>query len=194
MIKIVQSTSKLIVITGLPATGKTWLATEISKSCNIPLFTKDELKIDLLEKLGTNDRSWDIKVGIAAVSLQMKLAHQVLSKQIPVILESNYKQEFDAPLLLELIARSSSDCLQFVCGAEGTVLIQRYKNRAHSDRNRSVLNEVNFNNIEEWRPKLIKGFDDPLELPGNTIRVDTTDFSKVDLEYIKASVRDFLST
>jgi hypothetical protein len=47
----------------------------------------------MLRQLGVRDRAWDIQIGIAAVRLKMQMATEVLRQGIPVILESNYKQE-----------------------------------------------------------------------------------------------------
>lgn len=183
---------KLIIVTGLPATGKTWLAKELSNSFHIPLFSKDPLKISLLELLGTVDRAWDRKIGIAAVHQQILFARELLLKNIPVILESNFKQEFDASLLMILVNELKVDCLQIVCGAQGEVLLQRYTERLKMDASRRVLGEMEFNNVAEWTPQLLKGFDDPLNIPGKVITVDTTDFSKVNLNEIKMKMEAFL--
>lgn len=183
---------KLIIVTGLPATGKTWLATELSQAFHIPLIAKDPLKISILEFLGTADRAWDRKIGIAAIHQQILFARELLSKNIPVILESNFKQEFDASLLMFLVNELKVDCLQIVCGAQGEVLVQRFSERMKMDASRKALGEKEFNNTEEWTPMLLKGFDDPLNIPGKVLTVDTTDFSKVNLNEIKRNMETFL--
>lgn len=181
---------KLIIVTGLAATGKSWLATEISNSLKVPLFSKDPIKIELLAQLGVRDRAWDIQIGIAAVKQQMCLAIELLGKNVPVILESNYKQEYDAPLLMDVIERTSCECIQIVCGTHGDVLVERYIKRTLSGERPKELNEIG--NIEEFRQKLQKGYDEPLSLPGEVISVDTTDFARVDLKSILTKVSDFL--
>ena len=182
---------KLLVVTGLPASGKTWLVTEISKALNVPLFTKDQIKIELLESLGKKDRAWDRQIGIAAVRLQFKLAENLLTKNCSAILESNFKEEFDAPAIRDLIEKTASDCMQIVCGAKGEILIERFSNR-ESSAERSTLQFAT--NVDEWKPKLKKGFDEPLRLPGKVFSVDTTDFSNLDLSSILSAVNEFLSS
>ena len=182
---------KLIVVTGLPATGKTWLASEIAKALNVPLFTKDQIKIELLENLGKKDREWDRQIGIAAVRLQMKLAENLLSRNCSVILESNFKEEFDAPQIRDLLEKTASNCMQIVCGAQGDVLVERFSKR-ESSTERSPLQFAT--NVDEWKPKLKKGFDEPMRLPGKIVSVDTTDFSKVDTSSILDAVGEFLSS
>jgi len=186
----VKCKPKLLVVTGLPASGKTWLAIEISKALNVPLFTKDQIKIELLESLGKKDRAWDRQIGIAAVRLQIKLAENLLTKNCPAILESNFKEEFDAPLIRGLLEKTASDCMQIVCGAMGEVLIERFSRR-ESSAGRSPLQFAT--NVDEWKPRLKKGFDEPLRLPGKVFSADTTDFSKVVLSSILSAVNDFLS-
>jgi predicted kinase len=187
----VKCKPRLIVVTGLPASGKTWLATKISQALNVPLFTKDQIKIELLESLGKKDRDWDRQVGMAAVRLQIRLAENLLTKTCPVLLESNFKEEFDARLIRDLLERTTSGCLQIVCGANGDVLIERFSQR-ESSAERSPLQFAT--NIDEWKPRLKKGFDDPMQLPGKIISVDTTDFSKVDMPAILDAASEFLSS
>lgn len=183
---------KLIIVTGLPATGKSWLATKIAENLKVPLFSKDPIKVSLHSQLGVRDRAWDIQIGISAVNLQMQLAKELLHKNIPVLLESNYKQEYDAPLLMEVIEKTLCDCLQIVCGANGEILIDRYIKRTLSGERPKELNEIK--NIEEFRIKLQKGYDEPLAIPSEIISVDTTDFEKIPLNEILASASKFLST
>jgi predicted kinase len=182
---------KLIVITGLPATGKTSLAKEISKSLSVPLLTKDEIKIGLLEQFGKKDRAWDRQVGTAAVHLLMKIGEALLISKSAVILESNFKEEFDAPLLRDLMEKTNSDCLQLVCGADGEVLLSRFIEREKS----SARSPFHFTtSIDEFSSTLELGFEEPMRLPGDLITVDTTDFKKVDLRGILARLKVFLES
>ena len=182
---------KLLIVTGLPASGKTWIASEISKALDVPLFTKDQIKIELLESLGKKDRNWDRQLGMAAVRLQVRLAENLLIRNCSVILESNFKNEFDGPLLKDLLEKTASECMQIVCGAEAGVLIERFSRREGSAE-RSPLQFAT--NIDEWKPKLKKGFDEPLQLPGKAIPVDTTDFSRVDMPFILRTIEEFLTS
>ena len=179
---------KLLVITGLPATGKTTLAKTLSEKLSIPLSTKDQFKICLLQHLGKKDRAWDIKLGIAAVDLQILMANSLLKTKTPVILESNFKQEYDAPKIKALIQSTKCECLQLVCGAEGERLFKRYAKRAALDNSRDLLTQ----DLDEWKRKLQKGFEGPLELPGDFLSIDTTDFAKVDYEKITKQALKFL--
>lgn len=165
------------------------MATEISNAVSVPLFTKDEIKIEILKKFGKKDRAWDVQVGIMAVQFQIQVAENLLAKNQCVILESNYKEEFDAPLLRHLLEKTSAKCLQIVCGAEGSVLIERFRQRETTPERDALYFPTN---VEEFIPKLKKGFNDPLRLPGKVISVDTTDFFRVELASIIDSVRDFL--
>ncbi|MCF8058644.1 MAG: ATP-binding protein [Bacteriovoracaceae bacterium] len=46
---------KLIIVIGLPASGKTTLAKKLSEKFKVPLITKDQLKICLIDKLTKKD-------------------------------------------------------------------------------------------------------------------------------------------
>lgn len=181
---------KLIIITGLPASGKSTLAAYVSAKLNIPLITKDQLKICLLEQLGKKDRSWDIKIGISATRLQMIIAESLLKADISLILESNFKNEYDTPLIAKLIQETSANCFQIICGAQGDILYQRYCDRESSDKSRELLSQ----DLEEWKIKLQKGFDEPLDLPGAHINIDTSDVSKIDHSFILKEIQNFFLT
>jgi hypothetical protein len=107
---------------------------------------------------------------------------------MPVILESNFREEYDAPLLRRLVEKTGSKCLQINCGADGEILIQRFKDR-ESKPERSYFHFPG--NIDEFAAVLKKGFDPPLSLPGEVLTIDTSDFEKVDLKAIAYSVKNF---
>jgi predicted kinase len=182
---------KMILVTGLPASGKSWLANELSKALRTPQITKDGLKVAMLKELGVRDRAWDVQIGTAAIKIQMQLAIEFLQKGIPIILESNFKQEFDAPLILEVIKKTSCDCLQIVCSANGDVLVDRYVKRTSSSDRPKELNAVA--DIEIYGPILKKGYE-PLKLPGQLMTVDTNNFEEVDLSTLTSSIAKFLNS
>ena len=51
-----------IILTGLPASGKTTLGRELASSLNLPIFDKDDYTEALYDKLGTGDRAYRQKL------------------------------------------------------------------------------------------------------------------------------------
>lgn len=87
---------KLIIITGLPGSGKTSLALALQGKLNLPLISKDAIKETLFDELGYSDREWSKKIGKATFSLMDKQINDLLSHGISLIVEANFKPEFDS--------------------------------------------------------------------------------------------------
>jgi cytidylate kinase len=60
----------LILLTGLPGSGKTTLAGKLASGLNLPLIAKDHFKEILFDTMGIGDRAWSRKIGQAAIALQ----------------------------------------------------------------------------------------------------------------------------
>jgi tRNA A37 N6-isopentenylltransferase MiaA len=48
----------LVVVTGMPAAGKTTLAHNLSRRLSLPLIERDRIKVRFYETLGTGDVKW----------------------------------------------------------------------------------------------------------------------------------------
>ena len=59
----------LILVTGLPAAGKTMIARRLSEILNLPLIAKDDIKERLFNGLGMSTREWSQKLGGLAFDL-----------------------------------------------------------------------------------------------------------------------------
>ena len=68
-----QSPPLLVIVTGLPCTGKTVLAHRLAHDIHIPIIAKDDLKESLFDSLGWSDRDWSIKLGRATIQLLYQL-------------------------------------------------------------------------------------------------------------------------
>jgi predicted kinase len=55
----------VVVATGIPASGKTTLATALSAQLEWPLISKDVVKEALFDALGTGDLQWSQRLGRA---------------------------------------------------------------------------------------------------------------------------------
>jgi predicted kinase len=55
----------IVVVCGPPASGKTTLARAIADDLRLPLLSKDAVKEVLFDALGSGDRAWSLRVGLA---------------------------------------------------------------------------------------------------------------------------------
>ena len=66
-----MSTPLLVVVTGMPSSGKTTVAEAVARLLRLPLIAKDEIKESLFETLGWGERAWSMKLGGASYEVLM---------------------------------------------------------------------------------------------------------------------------
>jgi predicted kinase len=177
----------LIIITGLPCTGKTTLGRRIASEFHMPFLNKDSIKELLFDSLGWSDREWSKKLGLASYVLLYYFLDIQLKAGISIIVESNFHPTFDIEKFLALLEKYDFQPLQIMCQTEGTILFQRFKVRAESgERHPGHVDALSY---EEFKAVLLRGKLDPLALGGTVIEVDTTDFSKSNYEGLYEAIR-----
>ncbi|HZU66096.1 MAG TPA: ATP-binding protein [Ktedonobacteraceae bacterium] len=177
----------LIIISGPPGTGKTTLGKRLAKELSLPFIHKDGIKELLFDKLGWSDRAWSKKLGMATYALLFYFLETQLSAGRSCIVESNFHADFDTERFLNLKAKYDFEPLQIHCVASGEVLFQRFKDRAASSERHP--GHVETANLEEFKPVLLRGRDEVMNLGGTVIELDTTDFATVDYEGLVKRVR-----
>jgi len=172
-------TTRLILITGLPCTGKTFIGKQIAERFSLPYLYKDGIKERLFDTLGWSDRAWSKKLGAAAYSLLFYFAEALLQAGQPFILESNFSAD-SASTLRALQEQYGFLAVEIQCVADGAVLVERFRQRWESGVRHP--GHVDPETYDELRATLLQGRLPRLELEGEYIEVDTTDFEKVDME------------
>jgi predicted kinase len=168
----------IILVTGLPCTGKTTLARRLAARLNLPLFTKDLVKETLFDTLGWSDRDWSKQLGVASTAILFRTIEAELAAGRSCIAESNFHPELDLARLEELRARHTFTVAQVLCVADGPTLLARYRARAaNQERHPGHRDDLL---VEELVPHLLQGRLAPLTVDGVLIEVDTTDLSAVD--------------
>lgn len=186
-----MKTPTLLIITGLPGTGKTTFAKELAKSLKLPLITKDSLKEIIFDTLGWSDRAWSKKVGVASYSLMDYLVESQLAAGKDLIVESNFKPEFDNAKFQAWQENYGFSAVQILFEANGEILYERFKARALSGERHP--GHVDGQNHEEFRESLLTGKIEPLAIKGSVITVDTSDYSLVDTAGLVGQVKEALN-
>ena len=179
----------LILISGAPGAGKTFLARRLAKALPVVVLEKDVIKETLFDAVGEGDRELSKKLGGATFALLKMLVESHLEAGQSVVVESTFQPEYDAPWLDRLKERCDIDVLELHCHTAPDTALSRYAQRIDSDhRHPGHLAGMSRDaHVEELRDR----FDSygPLTAGDDLIRIDTTDFSTVDYAAIVERVR-----
>lgn len=188
-----------ILVTGIPAAGKSTIAEVLSEKLGIPVVSKDTIKELLFDNVGFQSREEKVNLGIASMEIMYYIAGQFMKVRQPFILENNFEYSSERGIK-HLLEKFQYPVLTITLTGDYKVVYQRFLEReGSSDRHRGhVVNdcypEKKESNPEEQKATAIsyenyvygikqRGFDAFL-VDGKQMKVDTTDFSKVDLEKI----------
>ena len=129
-----MSVPRFLLITGLPATGKTTLARTVASRYSAALIEKDCVKEPLLDSIGAADAAASRALSNASFAVLFALAHVQLSCRVSLVLEGNFRpREHGVPLRRLLSTASAATgvrCAQVLCLADETVRRQRLAERA----------------------------------------------------------------
>ena len=88
-----------ILITGIPASGKSTLAAALSDHLRLPMLSKDSIKELLFDDIGFSSRAEKVALGVAAQNMLYYAARQLLRTGTPFILENNFESSSRESLL-----------------------------------------------------------------------------------------------
>ncbi len=166
----------VVVVTGPPAAGKTTIAGELAARLRLPLVAKDTIKEALFDGLGTGDLAWSQRLGEATYLTMLALAEEFVGLGSGLVLEANFIRGRGARL-----AQLPARFFQVHCSAPLDVLTERYAGR------RRHPGHVDSVRLEALREAVETGRHDPLDLPGETINLDTS--RPVDLAELEQRLR-----
>ncbi|HKT71554.1 MAG TPA: AAA family ATPase [Steroidobacteraceae bacterium] len=124
--------TRLLIVTGLPATGKTTVAAMLAGRYGCALLAKDTIKESLLDTLSHGDVAWSRKLSDAAYAVTFSLARTFLASAVSVIVEGNFRAEHAAPLE-RLVSSSLPDLRvgQILCAVDEEQRLARLRARTH---------------------------------------------------------------
>jgi predicted kinase len=179
--------SKLIVIGGSLATGKSTIAKFLENQTNIKRIAMDDIKERLFDIGGYRDREWSKQIGHVAWPIFQQLVELHLEHNEDVIAEATFLHPNDADWILEIAKRHNADIFQIWMTADPAIARERFIHRANNERHPGHCDALEHV-IEEFDKRFFCKTFDPLSLKGKILVVDTTCFEKVD----KESIIDFL--
>jgi predicted kinase len=157
----------VILVTGPPAAGKTTIARELASRLRLPLIAKDTIKEAIFDGLGAGDLARSRLLGQATYLALLAVAEESVAAGASLVLEANFARGSEVE---QRLAALPARFVQVHCTAPLGVLVERYRNRR-----RRHPGHVDAERIDALREAVESGRHDPLDVPGDTIRVDTTE-------------------
>ncbi len=157
--------SQLIIICGMPGSGKTTLAQALSKELNIACLHKDVLKESLYMLLNMKSYEDSQKSSHLSMSLILELAERMVANKIDIMLEAPFMIEEDYVIFQKWVDEHKVNIINIICTISDEEKIKRFDTRprhpAHHDHERDM--SVYSNEKEIVYEKL----------PGKKIKIET---------------------
>lgn len=172
--------SKLIIVCGLPGSGKTTFATALSQKTGIVCLHKDAIKEQLFDSFGMSTLEDNKRIGKPSVDVMLHLAAQQIENGVDVMIEAPFNFPEDYAIFTAWAARYNVQLYSVICHVDVAERKRRCETRprhaAHCDaaRMRDFFPQTEY---------------DYAAVPGKHIRINT-DQSVADLvERVVAEIR-----
>ncbi len=118
----------LIIVAGMPATGKSTLAKALQKEFGYPILEKDGIKEELFDTIGFESYAEKRRLDIAANAVLLKVMEEMMKADASVIIDNNFDPA-SAGRLAGCIERYHPACVTVFMNGDTQVLYERYAAR-----------------------------------------------------------------
>lgn len=158
----------LIIITGLPAAGKTTLATALGAQLHLPVVSKDDYKQVLLDLMPEDERLIrNSEAGKASYFVMLKVAEVLLTAEQSLIMETHFYRGISELNIIPVADRYQARVLQIFCDAGIEELKRRHAARVAAQ----TRPYIDHPNIHDQLPEHANW--EPLDLMAPLLRVNT---------------------
>jgi predicted kinase len=181
----------IIIIWGLPCTGKTTLGQWLAKELGLPFVHKDGIKESLFESLGWGERAWSRQLSRASNELLYYFAETQLAVGRSLVIESNFDPKFATSKFRALKERHAVEFFQVHCQATPEILFQRHESRVASGKRHPGHHTFS---LDEFKAIILSSTPQVMDIGGPVVELDTADFGRVDYAGLLEAVRSAIQT
>jgi predicted kinase len=165
----------VIIVNGLPGTGKTTLARRLAADVRLPVFSRDSIYETLYDALDCHSNGLPPLLGTATFTLLYSVASSMIAAGQSVIIEGFFgRPDLRTAEFLQLQRRYDFEPFQILCKADGALLLKRFLARVGTGERHVGHRDRDLEWIEQNKAQLLQGDLPPLALGGQLVEVDTT--------------------
>ncbi|KQX65904.1 MULTISPECIES: AAA family ATPase [unclassified Paenibacillus] len=180
----------LIIVNGLPGTGKTTLAKRLAAEMRFPLFSRDGIYETLFDALDCQNNGCPPLIGPSTFTLLYAYANSLLKVGQSLVIEGFFgRPELRSAEFLQLKLTSDFQPFQILCKTDGEVLLDRFLKRMSTVERHIGHHDQEWIEEEQNKERLLQGHLTPLSLGGTVVEIDTTTPYSFDYDELLKQVR-----
>ena len=119
---------ELIILAGMPASGKTTFSKKLSSALGYPVLEKDAIKEELFDVIGFENYGQKRLMDTAAAAVLLRCADSLLESGQSLIVVNNFRKDAK-PAVEALLKKHDCRAVFIFLGGDGDVFYERYVQR-----------------------------------------------------------------